>query len=83
MSKYRKRPVVIDAKLFTIEPARLENEMFMEFRVQHDEDGYFLVIPTLEGNHRANLGDWIITGIKGEKYPCKPDIFDATYEKVE
>lgn len=39
-----------------------------------------LVIPTLEGDHRADLGDWIIQGVKNEFYPCKPDIFEATYE---
>ena len=83
MAKYRKKPIVIDAEHFSPDLARTGNEMFMEYPVQHDEGGYFLIIPTLEGNHRANEGDWIITGIKGEKYPCKPDIFDVTYEKVE
>ncbi len=39
-------------------------------------------IPTLEGRMRANIGDWIIRGMKGEVYPCKPDIFEATYEPV-
>ena len=39
-------------------------------------------IETLEGIMHADTGDWIITGVKGEKYPCKPDIFDATYERV-
>lgn len=39
-------------------------------------------IETLEGIMHANVGDYIITGVKGEKYPCKPDIFEATYEKV-
>lgn len=39
-----------------------------------------LVIPTLEGDHHASVGDWIIRGVKGEFYPCKPDIFAATYE---
>ena len=39
-------------------------------------------IKTLEGTMTANPGDWIITGVKGEKYPCKPDIFTATYEAV-
>lgn len=43
----------------------------------------FLVIPTLEGDHRADRGDWIIRGVQGEFYPCKPDIFEATYEAVE
>lgn len=42
-----------------------------------------LDIPTLEGLMHADAGDWIITGIKGERYPCKPDIFAATYEPVE
>ena len=40
-------------------------------------------IVTLEGTMRADPGDWIITGVKGERYPCKPDIFAATYEPVE
>lgn len=40
-------------------------------------------IETLEGVMTANPGDWIITGIKGERYPCKPDVFAATYEPVE
>jgi len=39
-------------------------------------------IVTLEGTMRAETGDWIITGVKGEQYPCKPDIFEATYEAV-
>lgn len=41
-----------------------------------------VVIQTLEGKMIASVGDWIITGVKGEKYPCKPDIFEATYEEV-
>ena len=40
-------------------------------------------IETLEGTHHASVGDWIITGVKGEQYPCKPDIFEQTYEPVE
>ena len=42
-----------------------------------------LDIPTLEGTMHADIGDWIITGVKGEQYPCKPDIFEKTYERVE
>ena len=42
-----------------------------------------IYIDTLEGTLKANIGDYIITGIKGEKYPCKPDIFHETYEEVE
>ena len=42
-----------------------------------------IVIPTLEGDHLASPGDWIIKGVKGEFYPCKPDIFEATYEPAD
>jgi hypothetical protein len=41
------------------------------------------LIETLEGEHIVSPGDWIITGVKGEHYPCKPDIFEMTYEKVK
>lgn len=61
-------------------------------RYEHEEDrgnGHtldtapaFLVIPTLEGDHRADEGDWIVRGVKGEFYPVKPGIFDLTYEAV-
>ena len=42
-----------------------------------------MIIHTLEGDMKASVGDYIITGLRGEKYPCKPDIFNKTYEKVE
>lgn len=42
-----------------------------------------LIIKTLEGDVKASVGDWIITGVNGEQYPCKPDIFKKTYEPVE
>ena len=42
-----------------------------------------MIIKTLEGDMKASRGDWIITGVNGEKYPCKPDIFEKTYEEVE
>ena len=51
-------------------------------QLRDDTDGKFK-ITTLEGVHTANIGDWIIRGVKGEFYPCKPDIFTATYEPVE
>lgn len=47
---------------------------------QTDKEMY---IETLEGTHKASVGDWIITGVHGEQYPCKPDIFEKTYEPVE
>lgn len=84
--KFRKRPVVIEAEHFDgIPPITKDGpqRMFMEWPIELDEKGPFLIIPTLEGSHRADIGDWIITGVKGEKYPIKPDIFEATYEKVE
>lgn len=42
-----------------------------------------LDIETLEGTMHANIGDWIITGVNGERYPCKPDIFEKTYEQID
>ena len=42
-----------------------------------------MVIHTLEGDMKADIGDWIITGLRGEQYPCKPDIFEQSYERVE
>ena len=42
-----------------------------------------MVIPTLEGDMMANVGDYIITGVNGEQYPCKPDIFEKTYDPIE
>ena len=53
---------------------------FTDFNVQGDHRPYGLAIHTLEGVMVADPGDWIIRGVKGEFYPCKPDIFDATYE---
>lgn len=47
-----------------------------------DGDFWYLRIPTLEGWHTASKGDWIIKGVKGELYPCKPEIFEETYERV-
>jgi len=61
MTKFRKKPVIIEA-------------------FQTDQ---ILYIETLEGTMKADIGDWIITGVKGEKYPCKPDVFEMTYELIE
>ena len=72
--KFRKKPVVIEATQWFKDgdhPA-----------VRHSESGYG-AIDTLEGVHTVTPGDWIITGVKGEHYPCKPDIFEMTYEPVE
>lgn len=66
-------------------PLRREEETFYDgltdkVIVKHDAPG-FIVIQTLEGGMRADAHDWIIRGVQGEFYPCKPDIFDATYEE--
>ncbi len=80
--KFRKKPVVIDAVQFTGPKGKVVNasDSFEGFAVKEDARGVFLTIPTLEGDHRCESGDWIVTGVKGEKYPCKPDVFVRTYE---
>ena len=88
MGKYRKKPVVIDAVLWDGQ-ATHELDEFMDGQ-SHDygsrnnglSQWYKVMINTLEGVMIAERGDWIIKGIKGEFYPCKPDIFEATYEVV-
>ena len=85
--RYRKKPVVIEAIQWTGENQR---EMFDFLTNGEKKDEYMeafgeggLVIKTLEGNHLANIGDYIIKGVAGEFYPCKPDIFEKTYEVAE
>lgn len=108
MTKYRKKPVVIDATQWfkngdhpgdgderfaygEFAGERYEGKVVRYFRrpdvpgdtpcrqcgVRMHEHGW---IDTIEGGHIVCPGDWIITGVKGEHYPCKPDIFEATYE---
>jgi hypothetical protein len=96
--KFRKKPVVIEAVQINwknwgevcdflggiINPENPGRDV-SEFSDSCGEAAPFieLTIPTLEGDHTARHGDWIIKGVKGEFYPCKPDIFEATYERVE
>ena len=80
--KYRKKPVVIEAWQNTHTPRPMPlwlNDAWRAAKVQSAGGGR-IDIHTLEGVMRADLGDWIICGVKGELYPCKPDIFEATYE---
>lgn len=79
--KFRKKPVVIEAFRFDGEP--LPEPGIEGFKLELEDNVFVLRIKTLEGIMTARPGDWIITGVKGERYPCKPDIFDATYEAVE
>lgn len=88
MAKYRKKPVVVEAVQFDDDAETMS--IIQDFtginplRVDYAQpDNPQLIIPTLEGLMRANIGDWIIKGVKGECYPCKPDIFEATYDLVE
>lgn len=78
MSKFRKKPVVIEA------PQWQPGVMIEGVEVYRDEQTEVVTgqIRTLEGWMKVSPGDWVITGIKGEKYPCRDDIFQATYEAV-
>lgn len=85
--KYRKKPVIIEAIQFEDTSDRIiEIHEFMggdTIRVNYeDKDNPYLKIETLEGVMKASVGDYIIKGVNGEFYPCKPDIFEKTYERV-
>mgnify|MGYP001335053347 FL=1 len=82
IAKYRKKPVVIEAVQFNGRNSADIHE-FCGDKVREPVGKDYLEIETLEGIHIASPGDYIIKGIKGEFYPCKPDIFEMTYEKVE
>ncbi len=97
MAKFRKKPVVIEAMQW-LGPSSTDGPSVDDVQAWGcaveptgtwgsliDGEGvdYTLVIPTLEGNMICGVGDWIIKGVKGEFYPCKPDIFEATYESVD
>lgn len=81
--KFRKKPVVVEAVEWTAE-MDLHPEHWVLFGVINAGGTVSprSVIRTLEGDMDVNVGDWIITGVKGERYPCKPDIFAQTYEPV-
>lgn len=79
LKKYRKKPVVIEAFQLQLDTPAYE---LINLGFILTETGK-VVIQTLEGDMVANVGDWIIKGIAREFYPCKPDIFDQTYEVVE
>lgn len=85
--KYRKKPVIIEAIQFEDNSDRIiEIHEFMggdTIRVNYeDKDNPYLKIETLEGTMKASVGDYIIKGVNGEFYPCKPDIFEKTYERA-
>jgi hypothetical protein len=83
--KFRKKPVVIDAVQFTgrnfVELAAFCGRE-LQSAASSEAPEAALEIPTREGTMRASVGDWIIRGVQGEYYPCKPEIFAATYEAI-
>lgn len=87
--EFRKKPVVIEAvrwdenlqTLMTLQESGMKTALYIIGREVDSIVG--LQIQTLEGNHQVLRGDWIIKGVKGEFYPCKPDIFELTYEPVD
>lgn len=96
MAKYRKKPVVIEAVQFNGENSIEIMDFVGKKLIVHKppmgaekeldnipNEAYRIIIPTLEGNMTAYKGDFVIKGIKGEFYPCEPDIFEKTYEPVK
>ena len=87
MWKYRKKPIVIEAfEWLPHSPAVDTPGWFFDAcmaKTAYPEDDGTLSITTLEGVMSAQVHDWIIRGVKGELYPCKPDIFAATYESAQ
>lgn len=93
-SKFRKKPVTVEAMRYDGTPDTaspiigwaLEHDVSIRYWCENGEgcrkDMHVLRVSTLEGTMTANPGDWIIRGVAGEFYPCKPDIFAATYEAV-
>lgn len=89
MLQYRKRPVVVEAVQVLPNVGDMQRPQWLTNAIadgvvywQGGDDPHY-TIETMEGVMRANLLDWIIRGVKGELYPCKPDIFAATYEPAE
>lgn len=90
MPKFRKKPVEIEALHSTGYPE--SNRAIIDWTRDSDTPAFMgdmegdhqtLHIRTLEGDHKVTPGDWVIRGVHGEHYPCKPDIFKKTYDKVE
>ena len=95
MTKFRKKPIVIDAEQWfpgniikgVVAAQDLPNDKIERICIDCGFDALFDLpnygwIQTLEGGYIVQAGDWIITGVAGEVYPCKPDVFEATYELV-
>jgi len=91
MPKFRKRPIIVEAFRWTADINQKEDPLWIIDAIKDDiiyvayegTPRIFMMIKTLEGTMTAKRGDWIIKGIEGEIYPCKPDIFKKTYELIE
>ena len=95
VKKYKKKPIVVEAIQWNGNTNKQEIDEFVGNQLKAEIDSetayvagmgkptYSLLIETPEGTMKANKGDWIIKGISGEFYPCKPDIFEQTYELVD
>ena len=91
MKKYRKKPVVIEAVQLQENNMKevlafLKNvkiKMIFSHVEEESKKFKYMIITTLEGDTKANFRDYIIKGVNGEFYPCKPDIFEKTYEEIE
>lgn len=88
MPNFRKKPIVVEARLFN-QKSTLEQQVIADWcfgllrGYMLEPEQRIIQIQTLEGEIEASYGDWIIKGVKGEFYPCKPDIFELTYEKAD
>ncbi len=93
MGHYRKKPVVIEAKQLTAKVDFSDlakwcggfEDMEVKNKSEKHPEGFdypCIKIPTMEGTMTASVNDWIIKGVNGEFYPCKPDIFEKTYEAI-
>lgn len=88
--KYRKKPVVIEAFHWTEVPNKAKVPEWLKkailsgrVKLKKLNDDFFIEIKTLKGTRKASIGDYIVKGVSGEIYPCEPEIFEQTYEKVE
>ena len=90
MMRYQKKPIVIEAFRWTGGPDQTEDPAWIVDALIHCKarvmdggtDNAIMILSTLNGNVTVHSGEWIVKGVKGELYPCRPDIFEATYKPV-
>lgn len=80
--KYREKPIAIEAVQFTGNNINYITHTLDMSENDYGYEDFELYIHTLEGKYKADIGDYIIKGVKGEFYPCKPDIFELTYDPI-